>query len=172
MRRQSRTHKRFYRRPTRAFWVILVALAALILALRLTLFHTLRIEGSSMETTLRGGDIVLVTRLTGEPERFDILECRFPGRSGTYVKRLIGLPGEHVELRNGICYINGQAIPEPYLTSLPHDYSIMLAEDQYLMLGDNRAESYDSREADMGPISRTDLRGQLLFVLWPPRTIE
>ncbi len=172
MRRQSRSHKRFRRRPVHAFRITLVALAALILVLRLTVFHTLRIEGTSMEATLRSGDIALVTRMTGEPERFDLLECRFPGRSGTYVKRLIGLPGESISLRGGITYIDGQAIPEPYLTSLPEDFSITLGADQYLMLGDNRAESYDSREADMGPISRTDINGQVQFVLWPPRSIK
>ena len=172
MRRQSRSHKRFRRRPASAFWNAVIALAALILVLRLTVFHTLRIEGTSMESTLRSGDIALVTRISSVPERFDLLECRFPGRSGTYVKRLIGLPGESIELRGGITYVNGEAIPEPYLTSLPEDFSITLGEDQYLMLGDNRAESYDSREADMGPVSRADISGQVRFVLWPLHSIN
>lgn len=172
MRRFSRSRKRFRRRTSPLFWIVLAAIALLILILRLTFFHTVRIEGSSMENTLRSGDIALVTRMTGEPQRGDIVECRFPGRSGTYVKRLIGLPGEHIEIKNGISYIDGAAIPEPWLTSYPDAYSISLGEDEYLVLGDNRAESYDSREADMGPISREDMIGRVLFVLWPPRSIK
>ena len=171
MRRLSRSRTRHRRRSSLLFWIVLAAAAILLLILRLTLFHTLRIEGSSMENTLRSGDIALVTRMSGEPERFDVVECRFPGRSGTYVKRVIGLPGESVELRNGIAYINGQAVYEPFLTSLPENYAIRLSADEYLVLGDNRAESYDSREADMGPIGRDDILGQLRFVLWPPRSI-
>ena len=64
------------------------------------MFHTVRIEGTSMVDTLRGGDLALVTRFDyriGAPERGDIVECSFPGRSGTYIKRVIGLPGDTVE---------------------------------------------------------------------------
>ena len=99
MRRFSRSHKRFRRRTSPLFWIVLAAIALVILILRLAFFHTVRIEGSSMENSLRSGDIALVTCMTGEPQRGDIVECRFPGRSGTYVKRLIGLPGEHVEIK-------------------------------------------------------------------------
>ena len=172
MRRFSRSHKRFRRRASPLFWILPAAVALIILVLRLTFFHTVRIEGSSMENSLRSGDIALVTCMTGEPQRGDILECRFPGRSGTYVKRLIGLPGEHVEIKNGITYVNDQAVPEPYLTSYPEAYSVLLNEDEYLVLGDNRAESYDSREEDMGPISKEDIIGRVRFVLWPPRSIN
>ena len=105
MRRFSRSHKRFRRRASPLFWILPAAVALIILVLRLTFFHTVRIEGSSMENSLRSGDIALVTCMTGEPQRGDIVECRFPGRSGTYVKRLIGLPGEHVEIRYGISFV-------------------------------------------------------------------
>lgn len=172
MRRRSRTYKRFYRRPSRLFWIAVAALTVLILTLRLAVFHTVRIEGSSMEDSLHSGDIVLVSRITGETERGAIVECRFPGRSGTYIKRLVGLPGETVEIMNGISYINEQALPEPYLTSPAADYSIVLGEDEYLLLGDNRAESYDSREADMGPIGSEDIIGRVVLSLWPPKTIN
>ena len=172
MRRFGRSHKRFRRRTSPLFWIVLAAIALTILVLRLTVFHTVRIEGSSMEDSLRSGDIALVTRMAGTPERGDVVECRFPGRSGTYVKRLIGLPGEHVEIRNGITYIDGQAVPEPWLTSYPDDYAVTLEADAYLVLGDNRAESYDSREEDMGPISKEDIIGRVRFVLWPPRSIK
>lgn len=156
----------------RAFWIAAAVLAALILLGRLTLFHTVRIEGSSMETTLQSGDVVLVTRLFSPPKRFDIVECRFPGRSGTYIKRVIGLPGETVSLSGYSLSINGETMLESYLSSPAEDYCVTLGEDEYLVLGDNRAESYDSREEDMGLLHREDFIGRACFVLLPPRAPE
>lgn len=165
---KSRVRQRFHW----FFWGVVLLAAVAILALRLTTFHTLRIEGTSMEDTLSSGDIVLVMRTSAEPARGDIIQCRFPGRSGTYVKRVVGLPGESIEIRGGTTYVNGVSISEPYLSSRAEDYSIQLGADEYLVLGDNRAESYDSREADMGPISREDCIGQVVLGLWPPHTIN
>ena len=155
-----------------AFWIAAAALALAILLLRFALFHTARIEGSSMESTLSSGDIVLVSRLYAAPERFDILECRFPGRSDTYIKRVIGLPGEEIFLSGYSLTINGETMLETYLSSPAEDYSIILGEDEYLVLGDNRAESYDSREEDMGLLRREDFIGKVQLVLWPFRNVE
>lgn len=165
---KSRIRQRFHW----FFWGMVLLAALAILLLRLTLFHTLRIEGVSMESTLSGGDIVLVLRMNGAPERGDIIQCRFPGRSGTYVKRVIGLPGEYIELRGGATYVNGAPISEPYLSSAAEDYSIQLGADEYFLLGDNRAESYDSREADMGPVSHEDCIGRVVLGLWPLQSIN
>lgn len=165
---RSRMRQRFHW----FFWGAVLLAALAILLLRLTAFHTLRIEGTSMESTLSSGDIVLVLRMNGAPERGEIIQCRFPGRSGTYVKRVVGLPGEYIELRSGVTYVNGAPISEPYLSSTADDYSIQLGQDQYLVLGDNRAESYDSREEDMGPISREDCIGRVALGLWPLQGIN
>jgi len=156
----------------RAFWIAVAFLAVLILLLRLTVFHTLRVEGSSMETTLTSGDIVLVTRLTSPPGRFDIVECRFPGRSDTYIKRVIGLPGENISLSGYSLTIDGETRLESYLSSPAEDFSIILGEDEYLVLGDNRSESYDSREEDMGLLGSKDFIGRVQLVLYPFRIIE
>ena len=156
----------------RAFWISVAFLAVLILLLRLTVFHTLRVEGSSMETTLTSGDIVLVTRLTSPPGRFDIVECRFPGRSDTYIKRVIGLPGEEIQLSGYSLCINGKTMLESYLSTPAEDFSVSLGPDEYLVLGDNRAESYDSRENDMGMLRREDFIGRVQFILWPLRIPE
>lgn len=170
--RRRRFRSRLRQRFHWFFWGAVLLVAMAILVLRLTMFHTLRIEGASMESTLSSGDIVLVLRMNGEPERGEVIQCRFSGRSGTYVKRVVGLPGESIELRSGATYVNGAPISEPYLSSTAEDYSIQLGADEYLVLGDNRAESYDSREDDMGPISREDCLGRVVLGLWPPQSIN
>lgn len=146
------------------------------LILNLFVFHTVRIQGTSMVDTLRSGDIALVTRFDylgdASPRRGDIVECSFPGRSGTYVKRIVGLPGEFVEIIDSRTYINGESLSEPYASGPSDDYSAQLGEDEYMVLGDNRSESYDSRAEDMGFISKDNLLGRVRFVLWPFRSIK
>jgi len=149
--------------------------ALLCLALHLFVFHTVRVEGSSMVDTLRSGDIVLVTRFDyrlAPPERGDIVECSFPGRSATYIKRVIGLPGDTVRIVDSRTYINDVPLSEPYASGPSEDYTAVLGENEYLMLGDNRSESYDSRAADMGFIGRENMHGRVRLVLVPFRKIH
>ena len=153
----------------------LAAIAALCLTLHLFVFHLVRVQGSSMVTTLNGGDLAFVTRFDyrlGEPRRGDVVECRFPGRDGTYLKRLIGLPGETVEIIDSRTYIDGVPLSEPYATGPSEDYRAELAADEYLVLGDNRSESYESRAEDMGMLHREDILGRVRCMLWPFRNIE
>ncbi len=125
--------------------IALVLLICLGLAVRQWGFSAVRISGTSMEDTLISGDVVLVTRLSyalgGTPGRGDIVECTFPGRDGSYVKRVIGIPGDRIEFISGQLYVNGQPYSEPYVTSETEDISIELGDDEYFVLGDNRAES-------------------------------
>ena len=157
-----------------AAWIAAVALICLLL--KLFVFHLVRIEGGSMEDTLNSGEIALVTsfdyRFGANPARGDIVECRFPGRVDSYVKRVIGLPGETVELRDGRTYIDGAALAEPYVFSIAEDYSIALGENEYLLLGDNRCESYDSRAEDMGPVGKKDILGRVRLCVWPLHGVE
>ena len=175
VRRRKRTSRLTRRNPLRGvIWIAVFALICILL--RLFVFHLVRIEGSSMEDTLCSGEIALVTsfdyRFGAKPARGDIVECRFPGRVDTYVKRVIGLPGETVELREGKTYIDGAAISEPYVFSIAEDFSISLGENAYLVLGDNRCESYDSRAADMGPIGKEDILGRVRLCVWPLHGVE
>ena len=163
----------------RSIWptaAVLLAFALVCLSLHLFVFHTVRIEGTSMVDTLRSGDMVLVTRFDyrggRHPDRGDIVECSFPGRSGTYIKRVIGLPGDAVEIKDSRTYINGATLSEPYATGPSEDYTAVLAQGEYLVLGDNRAESYDSRAGDMGFISAENLLGRVRLVLFPFRNIK
>ena len=165
------------RRALKAFAVIalLAACGALGIAARHWGLGLMRISGTSMNDTLVSGDVVLVTRFDyrsgGTPELGDVVECRFPGRSDTYVKRVAGLPGEHVTLEAGGLSIDGFPVREPYVSSQAEDYEITLGEGEYLLLGDNRADSYDSRMPDMGPVGVEAFLGRVRFIVWPPGRI-
>ncbi len=151
------------------------AIIAAALALGLWARHwalgTVRVSGASMQDTLRGGDVALVTRFdyaSGRgPGRGDVVECRFPGRADTYVKRVVGLPGDEISFFGGALTVNGQTLREDYVSSPTEDYAVALGEDEYLVLGDNRMQSYDSRMPDMGPVGRGSFVGRVRFILWP-----
>lgn len=151
----------------------LVAAAAVMLAVALGLllrqyaFGLVRVAGTSMEDTLLSGDLTLATRFDGGIQRGDVVECRFPGRADTYVKRIIALPGDSVAFSDGRLLLNGEAVDEPYVSSQTEDYALELGEDEYLALGDNRLDSYDSRMDDMGPVSRGDILGRIRWIIYP-----
>ena len=158
------------RRALAALAVLAVALG-LGLAVRRFGVGTVRVAGVSMRETLSGGDVALVTRvdyLDGRaPRRGDVVECRFPGRGDTYIKRVVALPGDEARFEGGRLILNGEAVSESYVSSPTGDYSVRLGEDEFLVLGDNRAESYDSRMADMGPVGRDAFLGRVRWVVWP-----
>lgn len=135
------------------------------------------IEGSSMQTTLYGGDQVVVDKLTyrfRDPQRYDIIA--FPYRYGQdtyYVKRIIGLPGEKVRIdAQGTIFINDEALEEHYgieAISRPGYASTpkILAEDEYFVLGDNRNDSIDSRFPEVGYVRRSEIIGKVFFRIYP-----
>ena len=144
--------------------------AALALCLRHWVCITVRVAGASMQDTLKAGDVALVTRFdyrAGGPGRGDVVQCVFPGRSGTYIKRVIGLPGETVGFSGGALTVNGQPVEEPYVSTFTEDYGVRLDDGEYLVLGDNRADSYDGRMADMGLLNADAFLGRVRFILWP-----
>lgn len=151
--------------------LILVLFFALGLAVRQWGFGTVRIAGTSMNNTLINGDVVMVTRFDyafgGAPERGDIVECEFPERSDTYIKRVIGLPDESISFDGGALSVNGRPVSEPYVSSETEDFSARMSNEEYLVLGDNRAQSYDSRAAEMGPIGEDAFLGKVRWILWP-----
>ena len=152
----------------RLLWIlaVLACAAAVGLAVR-NAAGAVRIVGCSMEDTLLTGDIALSLHAGREPAFGDVVECRFPGRTGTYVKRLIGLPGDRVSFSGGTLKRNGTVTAEPWISSQTEDFEITLGTDEYLALGDNRAESWDSRAEDMGLLPRSGIRGRVVWILWP-----
>lgn len=156
--------------------ILLVALgAALGLLIRKYAMGVTAVAGDSMQPTLMTGDRVLITRLdylVDTPGRGDVVQLEIPGRDGAYLKRVVGLPGETVEIIGGVVHINGQTLNEPYATLSDDDFRVELGEDEYFVLGDNRPVSYDSREEDFGVISADCFRGRVRAVVWPFERIE
>lgn len=153
----------------------LCAATALALILRTCVFGLVKVAGQSMENTLETGDVALVSRLDyrlGSIRRGDVAQIRVPGRDGTYLKRVVGLPGEKVELSGGRVFIDGQPLEEPYASNSQEEFSIQLGEDEYFVLGDNRPVSYDSREEDFGAVSAGCFLGRVRAVVWPLDRIQ
>jgi signal peptidase I len=161
-----------------AEWGILIV-AALVIAIviRTFVFQAFYIPSESMVPTLKIGDRVLVNKLSyklHDPRRGDIVVFKAPPAARTadikdLVKRLVGLPGETIEGRDGRIFINGRALNEPYL---PKDVKSRtfgpekVPPDSYFMLGDNRQYSKDS--TFFGPIKRDQLIGRVFMRIWPP----
>ena len=149
---------------------LLIGAILLALVLRSFVFTFVIVDGPSMQDLLYTDDFMLVSRLhysLGTPQRGDVAMCHFPGSEANYVKRVIGLPGETIECRDKVTYINGQPLAEPYLTrENSWDFGpIDIPEGQYFMLGDNRLDSHDSRR--VGPLPKDMLVGRAMFVIWP-----
>ena len=141
-----------------------------------------RVDGSSMRPTLEDGDNLWVDKLSytfGDPKRFDIIIFNPNGNEDiTYVKRIIGLPGETVAMdMDGLIYINGvllnenYALDEPFLRTnlgiLSAGNEIVLGEDEYFVLGDNRNNSMDSRRSDPGNVKREYIVGKVVLRIYP-----
>jgi signal peptidase I len=175
-------------------WAVTIIGAILIvLALKQWIVNPYRIPSSSMEPTLhcaRPGpgceahfsDRVLACRICldfSSPSRGDIIVFRTPpeaavkcGEGGTFVKRLIGLPGDAVSERSGYVSVNGRPLKEPYVQKDRRDTttgSWKVPKGEYFFMGDNRAQSCDSRE--WGSVPRGNLIGEVFFVYWPPNRI-
>ena len=134
------------------------------------------VSGSSMETTLSDKDQLIVDKMTyrfRDPKRYDIVVFPYQYQDNTYyIKRIIGLPGETVQILSGMVYIDGMRLDEHYGNELMENPGIAeepltLGEDEYFVLGDNRNNSSDSRASDVSLIHRKDLIGRAWIRVWP-----
>ena len=165
-------------------------LIAFILAfvVRTYLFSPIVVDGSSMLPTLHDRDKMIVNKFTyrfNEPERFDIVVFHAIDQKD-FIKRVIGLPGEHVKMEDGVLYIDDQAVPETFFNSSETDIDYSLTRDfrleeipggyqkipdgHVLVLGDNRNNSTDSRT--IGLIALDDIVGKANLVFWPYDRIQ
>lgn len=178
--RQETSEKRQEKNPVREILSTILYLALVILAAYLIVTFVgqrTEVNGSSMENTLDNGDNLIVDKISyrlGSPKRFDVVVFPYPQNPSTYfIKRVIGLPGETVQIdSSGKIYINGQVLEEnfgrevisnPGLAQEP----IKLGEDQYFVLGDNRNNSMDSRDSRVGLISGKSMVGKAFLRIWP-----
>ena len=174
-----------------AVWHIVASFllaAALAGSITRFLFQLVRVKGGSMEHTLKNGDLLFCIR-PGKYRRGEVVICRYPRRvtrtleinaafsltwHTLFVKRLVALPGDMVEIREGQLLVNDSPVPDPpRMASPPRDCTPRkLGRKEYFVIGDNRRSSHDSRAADVGPISEKMLQGHVKAVLWPPNRIQ
>lgn len=152
--------------------VIVVAVGAALL-IRTFIFEPVRVEGNSMNNTLHDQEYMLVTKyqyLFGDPQRFDVVICHYPDRGNTnFVKRIVGIPGDTVAVREGVLYVNGEAVDEPYIDYKPN-YTLqdtVIEDGHYFVLGDNRPNSNDSHAPGVGQLERRQIVGKVRLVVWP-----
>lgn len=135
-----------------------------------------------MEPTLKSGDSVITEKALikkRKPQRGDVVVFTEDTTNQTYIKRIVGLPEEKVKLVQGKIYVNGEELAEPYLANqtvtgagsfLKEDKGVLIPSNHYLVLGDNRESSIDSR--DFGFVDFEDIKGAALAVYWPAKNLK
>jgi signal peptidase I len=147
-------------------------MAAVIFVLVNALTGRYEVQSISMEPTLHEGQYLIVSKMAywfRPPRRGDVVVLDPPeGRSVIpYIKRIVGLPGEHVEVRDGRVWVDGVALNEPYVSGPPlYNEDVVLQQDEYLVLGDNRNNSSDSHI--WGALPEENIIGRAVFRYWPP----
>ena len=184
-------------------WVSTLVIALLIAGvIRTFVFEPVRVDGDSMYPTLHHGEFMYVSKLDygtsfigipftgigtyltlgGEPDRFDVVVCNYPDRLNAngsrlnFVKRVVGLPGDTVEVRNGYLYVNGVKHEEKFLHErMDTNFGpYTVPEGHYFLMGDNRNNSNDSRNSRVGAVPRDMIVGKVEGVIWHdiPSTLE
>lgn len=158
-------------------WILIILVAFILsLAVRAYVVSPYRVEMTSMLDTLHPNDLVLVDKISYKfhsPKRGDVVVFVPPNNPNEkYIKRVIGLPGEIIEVRDNKVYINGAPLEEPYINS-PMSYDtgpVEVPEGHVFVMGDNRSVSLDSRS--FGPIEFSKIVGKAMFVYFPLNRIE
>lgn len=146
--------------------------------IRAFVFQPFVVEGSSMERSYHNGEYLFVEKVSYKiktPKRGDTVVFRYPRDTRyNYIKRIVGLPGENIQIKDGNVFINGDQLHEEYIFpgqdtvvdgNKELNYEISLDDDQYFVLGDNRQHSSDSRE--WGPLDKKYIIGRSTLVLYP-----
>ncbi|HET7629306.1 MAG TPA: signal peptidase I [Bacillales bacterium] len=152
--------------------LIAFVLAALI---RYFLFAPIIVDGRSMMPTFHNHDRLIINKLAydiGEPHRFDIIVFHATPTKD-FIKRVIGLPGDHIVYRDDTLYVNGNKVKEPYLQpykqktkgDLTRDFETTVPKGDLFVMGDNRLHSKDSRI--IGPVEEDDVVGKVVLQFWP-----
>ncbi len=155
-------------------FITTLILAAVIFFVAQATIQTFVIIGTSMQPSFQDGQRLLVNKVVytfGEPRRGDIVIFQPPeGRKGDYIKRIIALPGDTVEVKMGAVFVNDSELDEPYIKN-PPGYTVEemeVPEDNYFVLGDNRDNSNDSHTGWVVP--RDNIIGKAWLSIWPPNS--
>ena len=158
---------------TAAYLLVVVALTFLFVQFVGQRTH---VNGDSMNVTLEDGDNLIVDKLSyrfSDPKRFDIIVFPYQYQEKTYyIKRIIGMPGETVQVIDGMVYIDGEMLDETYGMEIMQyagvaSEPITLGEEEYFVLGDNRNNSSDSRDPSVGNIQEDQIIGKAFLRIWP-----
>lgn len=151
-----------------------VIVILIVVIIRVFIFDPVRVDGPSMDTTLANGQILILDKMSyrkNDIKRFDIVVIKLDNKK--IIKRVIGLPNEVVEVKDNTIYINGKEINDPYASTDTDDFDmgkiglIKIPGDSYLVMGDNREVSLDSRYAEVGTIKREKILGKATLRVWP-----
>ncbi len=162
-------------------WILYVAVIIVAVYLVITYVgQRTRVSGHSMEPTLQHEDNLIVDKLTyrfRKPERYEIIVFPFKHAEDTYyIKRIIGLPGETIQVIDGYVYINGERLEEKFdkIDAGKEGIAIekiTLGENEYFVMGDNRNRSSDSRDVSVGVLNKDDFIGRAWIRIWPLKSI-
>ena len=159
-------------------WSFIVAFI-IVGAVYIFLGRPFTVSGASMYPTLHNGDRMILSKI-GDINRFDVVVLKAPDENVEYIKRVIGMPGDTLELKQGVLYINGKKIEQPFIntealqkqTVFIDDFTLQsltgetkIPEGKYFVMGDNRGASRDSRM--IGLIDRKAIEGKAVFTIWP-----
>lgn len=149
---------------------IYIGILILIILLRVFVITPVRVDGKSMNNTLYNGDILLLKKFDKSYDRFDVVVLKYEGSK--LIKRIIGLPGEHIKYDDNVLYVNGEKVVENFTDIKTPDFDIsqkgveVVPEDYYFVVGDNRINSNDSRYS-VGFVKKSDILGTVNFVIFP-----
>lgn len=168
--RKRYRRQKAYNKALRGTVYVLTIVAAVAVLIATLILPVLQIEGTSMEPTLSNGDIVLLTKTT-RFERGDL--CGFTWNNKLLIKRVIGLPGDWIEIdADGTIYLNGDKLEEPYvqhkaLGECDLEFPFKVPQEQYFVIGDMRESSIDSRNSVIGCVKKDQIVGKGFFRIWP-----
>ncbi|MDD5433165.1 MAG: signal peptidase I [Candidatus Pacebacteria bacterium] len=163
--------------------VVIIALA-IVAPIRLFVFQPFIVKGASMEPAFHGGDYLIIDEISyrfSEPQRGEIIVFKYPlDKSQRFIKRIIGLPGEKVDIDKGRViitspfgdktFLNELYITTPFSEMQLENNSLTLGQNEYFVMGDNRTHSFDSRQ--WGVLNRVDIIGRVIFRAWPPLDVS
>ena len=173
--RKRYRRQKAYNKALRGTVHVLTIVAAIAVLIATLILPVLQIEGSSMKPTLSNGDIVLLTKTT-HFDRGDL--CAFAWNNKLLIKRVIGLPGDWIEIdTDGTIYLNGDKLEEPYVQQLALgecdlEFPFQVPQEQYFVVGDMRESSIDSRNSLIGCIPKDQIVGKVFFRVWPFNSIR
>lgn len=155
-------------------WIKLIVTAFIIAyVLKTFIFQIAYVKGPSMQPTLYQGQVLIVSKISyrvGEPKRGEIVVINDKLENKDLIKRVIGLPGETIEIKNGSVYIDGNLLSPDYTDIPTYENGFKKAkasDNQYFVLGDNRTESRDSRSDTLGFVKEKNIIGKAVFRIWP-----